>query len=131
MQDYGLMADTNAVASAMSDVAHSFLWNGIGASYRFTPVIEGSIYTRNLLRTDESSDYKMTTMYFSLEIKSTFHLSPNVEAYGGITWHYTGRTTSASIAQESKEFGAENPAKETQDLVNVIQIPVGITVKLQ
>ncbi|MDR2069939.1 MAG: hypothetical protein LBP81_00775, partial [Treponema sp.] len=91
MKDYGLEADTSAVSS-MADVAHSFLWNGIGASYRFSPVIEGSIYTRNLLRTDESPEYKMTTMYFSLELKSTFRLGPHVEAYGGLTWHYTGRT---------------------------------------
>jgi hypothetical protein len=129
MKDYGLLADTSD-ASEMSEVAHSFLWNGIGASYHFTPVFEGSIYTRNLLRTDETPEYKMTTMYFSLEIKSTFRLGPHVETYVGVTWQYTGRTTSESIARESGEFGA-NPPAETRDSVNVIQIPLGVTVKLQ
>jgi hypothetical protein len=131
MIDYGLNADTSG-ASDMADVVHSFLWNGIGASYHFTPVIEGSIYTRNLLRIDETEDYKMTTMYFSVELRSTFRLSPHVEAYGGITWRYTARTTSQGIAAASEEFGLDPElAKETKDFVNMIQIPIGVTVKLQ
>jgi hypothetical protein len=129
MKDYGLLADTGA-GSDIADAAHSFLWNGIGASYKFTPIIEGSVYTRNLLRIDETPEYKMTTMYFSLELKSTFRLGPHVETYAGITWHYTGRTASEGLAGASKEFGA-NPAKKTNDFVNMIQIPVGFTVKLQ
>jgi hypothetical protein len=129
MKDYGLLANTSD-ASDKSDVAHSFLWNGIGMSYRFTPVIEGSVYTRNLLRTDETPEYKMTTMYFSIELKTTFRFSPNVEAYGGITWQYTGRTASEGIAKASEEFGT-NPVKETTDSVHMIQIPIGFTVKLQ
>jgi hypothetical protein len=128
-KDFGLLADTDANADK-ADISHSFLWNGIGASYLFTPVLEGSIYTRNLLRTDEAGDYKLTTMYFSLELKSTFHISTQVEAYCGITWHYTGRTASEGIARASGEFGT-NPPKETGDSVNMIQIPIGFTVKLQ
>jgi hypothetical protein len=129
MKDYGLLAKTNT-GSQGSDVNHSFLWNGIGASYQFTPVIEGSIYTRNLLRIDETSEYKMTIMYFSLELKSTFRFTPQVEAYAGITWHYTGRQVSESLPRALDEFGANDP-KATNDFTNMIQIPVGFTVRLQ
>ncbi|MDR1232613.1 MAG: hypothetical protein LBK61_14575, partial [Spirochaetaceae bacterium] len=129
MTDYGLLADTND-KSSMSEVVHSFLWNGAGASYLFSETAEGSVYARNLLRVDESPEYKMTTMYFSLELKSTFRLSPQVEAYAGLTWRYTGRTASEALVRDSGEFGT-NPAAETSDSVNMIQIPVGITVKLQ
>jgi hypothetical protein len=128
-QDFGLLADTNS-NSSMADVTHSFLWNGIGASYLFTSVLEGSIYTRNLLRTDEAEDYKLMTMYFSLELKSTFHLGASVEAYAGVTWRYTGRTASEGLARASGEFG-NNPARGTNDTVNMIQVPIGFTVKLQ
>jgi hypothetical protein len=72
----------------------------------------------------------MTINYFSLELKSTFRIGAHVEAYGGITWHYTGRTVSESLARHSGEFGANTP-KGTRDFVNMIQIPVGFTVKLQ
>ncbi|MDR1230493.1 MAG: hypothetical protein LBK61_03720 [Spirochaetaceae bacterium] len=129
MKDYGLLPDTND-ASDISEVVHSFLWNGAGASYLFSETVEGSIYARNLLRIDETTEYKMTTMYLALELKSTFRLSPQVEAYAGLTWRYTGRTASENLTRDSKEFGA-NPAAETSDSVNMVQIPVGITVKLQ
>ncbi|MDR2743527.1 MAG: hypothetical protein LBB98_15450, partial [Treponema sp.] len=129
MKDYGLMAKTNS-SSDVSEVLHSFLWNGIGASYKFTPVIEGNIYVRNLLRIDETPQYKMTINYFSLELKSSFHINSQVEVYGGITWHYTGRTVSESLPKVLGEFGANLP-HGTSDYVNMIQIPVGLTVKLQ
>jgi hypothetical protein len=129
MKDYGFLAESNS-DSSISSVSHSFLWNGIGASYKFTEVLEGSIYVRNLLRTDETPKYKMTINYFSLELKSTFRIGAQVEAYGGITWHYTGRTVSESLSDDLDEFGA-NPPRETTDYVNMIQIPIGITVKLQ
>jgi hypothetical protein len=128
MKDYGFLDKRNA-ASDVSDVTHSFLWNGIGASYKFTPVIEGSIYTRNLLRTDETPEYKMTISYFSLELKSIFRFHPRVEAYTGITWQYTGRTVSESLAAVLGEFGANTP-RGTSDFVNMVQIPIGFTVKL-
>jgi hypothetical protein len=111
-------------------VNHSFLWNGIGASYRFTPIIEGSIYGRNLLRTDKTAEYKMVISYFSLEFKSIFRFNPSVEAYAGITYHYTSRQVSESLPRDLGEFGAYAP-KATNDLVNMVQIPIGITVKLQ
>jgi hypothetical protein len=138
MKDYGLLP-TTAPNSSVSEVSHIFLWNGIGASYRFTDILEGSIYTRNLLRTDETPEYKMTNSYFSLELKSTFRFGPSVEAYAGITWHYTGRTVSKSLPEylgglssdSGHEFTTGNQPKETTDYVNMIQIPVGITVKLQ
>ncbi|MDR1466763.1 MAG: hypothetical protein LBI40_04015 [Treponema sp.] len=130
LKDYGLLNKSND-SSDMSDVSHFFLWNGLGASYKFTPVIEGSIYTRNLLREDKTEEYKMTISYFSLELKSTFHFSPNVEAYAGITWLYTARTASESLARQTTEFVGGNAPKQTDDFVNMIQIPVGFTVKLQ
>jgi hypothetical protein len=129
MQDYGLLADSND-NSTYSEVSHFFLWNGIGASYKFTPIIEGSIYARNLLREDKSPEHTMVNSYSSLEVKSIFHFSPNVEAYVGITWQYTARTTSESLTKSSGEFGTNTP-KETTDSRNMIQIPVGFTVKLQ
>ncbi|MDR3284954.1 MAG: hypothetical protein LBS97_07240 [Treponema sp.] len=129
MKDYGLLAKSND-ASNVSDVSHTFLWNGLGASYHFTPVVEGSAYVRNLIRTDETPEYKMVIDYFSLELKSTFRLHPSVECYAGITYHYTGRTVSESLPKVLDEFGAK-PAKETVDSVNMIQIPVGFTVRLK
>jgi hypothetical protein len=130
MKDYGFMAKTNT-ASDVSEVLHSFLWNGIGASYKFTPVVESSIYARNLLRIDETPQYKMTINYFSLELKSNFHISSQVEIYGGITWRYTGRTVSESLPQVLGEFVGSNLPHGTTDYVNMIQIPIGLTVKLQ
>ena len=129
MKDYGLLAKTND-ASDMSDVVHSFIWNGIGASYQFTPVIQGSVYTRNLIRVDETPEYKMTIDYFSLELKSVFTFSPNAEAYAGIIYRYTGRTASESLPAALDEFGVNSP-KETRDAVHMIQVPIGFTIKLQ
>jgi hypothetical protein len=130
MKDYGLLAKSND-SSDVSDVSHTFLWNGIGASYHFTPKIEGSIYARNLIRTDETPEYKMVIDYFSLELKSTFRLHPSVECYAGITWQNTGRITSESLSTDLAEFGTDVPGKETTDAVNMIQIPIGFTVRLK
>jgi hypothetical protein len=130
MKDYGLLAAANA-DSDVSDVSHTFLWNGIGASYKFTDIIEGSIYARNLLRTDETPEYKMTNNYFSLELKSTFRLGPSVEAYCGITWHFDSRTVSESLPRYLDEFPTPNEPKGTTDYVNMMQIPIGLTVKLR
>jgi hypothetical protein len=129
MKDYGLLAKAND-ASDVSEVSHSFLWNGIGVTYKFTDVIEGSVYTRNLLRTDETPEYKMVIDYFSVEFKSTFRFSPNVEAYAALVYRYTGRRVSESLARLTGEFGTSAP-KETTDSVNMFQIPIGLTVKLQ
>lgn len=129
MKDYGFLAKSNP-DSDVSDVSHFFLWNGIGASYKFTDVIECSIYARNLLREDKTEEFRMVINYASLELKSTFHFTPNVEAYAGVTWHYTARTASEGIAKGSGEFGTNTP-KETTDFVNMIQFPIGFTVKLQ
>jgi hypothetical protein len=130
MKDYGLLAKSNA-SSDVSDVEHTFLWNGIGATYQFTPLLEGSLYARNLIRTDKTPEYKMVIDYFSLELKGTFRPHPSVECYAGITYHYTGRTTSESLATDLGEFGTGIPGKETHDSVNMIQIPIGFTVRLR
>jgi predicted porin len=129
LKNWGLFPKTND-SSNHSDVSHFFLWNGIGASYKFTPVIEGSIYARNLFRKDKTEEYDLVNNYTSLELKSTFHFSPNVEAYAGVTWQYTTRTASEGLTKGSGEFGANAPG-ETHDFQSMIQIPVGFTVKLQ
>lgn len=127
-KDYGLLSK-NDPASSISNVTHTFVWNGIGASYQFTDVFEGSVYARNLLRTDKTDKYTITNTYFSVELKSIFHISPAVEAYAGIVYNYTGRTADKGLAESTAEFGV-NPAQDTADFVNMIKIPVGITVKL-
>ncbi|MDR0486783.1 MAG: hypothetical protein LBG91_00905 [Treponema sp.] len=130
LKDYGLRsADTNAADFA--DVNHSFIWNGIGASYNFTPVIEGSIYARNLVRIDETPKYRMLNDYFSVELRSNFRFSPMVEAYMGIVYQYTGRVTSKELSEDVAEFSPGNTAKETNDSRSMIQIPLGFKVKLQ
>ena len=52
-----------------------------------------------------------------------------MEAYAGIVYNYTGRTADKGLAESTAEFGV-NPAQDTADFVNMIKIPVGITVKL-
>ena len=129
LKDYGLKsADSNA--SDFADVRHSFLWNGIGAAYFFTPVLEGSIYTRNLIRIDETPKYRMLNDYFSVELKSTFHFSPIVEAYASFVYQYTGRITSKELSADVGEFPGGSP-KETIDSKSMFQIPIGLKVKLQ
>jgi hypothetical protein len=129
MKDYGLLAESND-SSDVSDVSHSFLWNGVGASWQFTPVIEGSVYGRNLLRTDETPEYKMVISYFSLELRSVFRPGPSVEAYAGVDFFYTGREVSESLPRALGEFGANAP-KATRDSVVSVRVPVGVTVKLR
>jgi hypothetical protein len=129
MIDYGLLPESSS-SSEVSDINHTFIWNGIGASYRFTPVFEGSVYTRNLLRIDETPEYKMTNDYFSVELKATFYLTAGVEVFAGFTYHFTGRGVSESLAGDLGEFGTNTP-KATSDSVNMFQIPVGFSVKLQ
>jgi len=128
MKDYGLLAMSND-SSDVSEVKHSFLWNGIGVSYFFTPVFEGSVYTRNLVRIDETPEYRMTIDYYSLEFKATFRLNPNVEAYAGLTYQYTGRWVSESLPRVLGEFVNNNAPKATADSVNMFRMPVGLTVK--
>jgi hypothetical protein len=128
--DYGLKSrDTNAADFA--DVSHTFLWNGLGASYLFSPVIEGSAYARNLIRVDETSQYRMLNDYFSVELKSTFYFSPMVEAYASLVFQYTGRITSKKLSDDVGEFPPGFDPKETNDSKSVIQIPIGLRVKLQ
>ena len=128
MKDYGLLALSND-SSDVSEVKHSFLWNGIGTSYLFTPVFEGSVYTRNLIRIDETPEYKMTIDYYSLEFKATFHLSPGVDTYAGLTYQCTGRWVSKSLPDILGEFVNGTP-KATTDSVNMFRIPIGFIVKL-
>jgi hypothetical protein len=129
MKDYGLLAKSNNT-SDVSDVSHTFLWNGAGASYRFTETFEGDAYVRNLLRIDETPEYKMAIDYFAVELKSIFHLGPGVECYAGITYNCTIRNASESLPKALGEFGANSPGA-TIDTRNMVQFPIGMTIKLQ
>jgi len=129
MQDFGLLARSNP-ASDVSDVNHSFIWNGIGASYLFTEVFEGSIYTRNLIRIDETPEFKMINDYFSLELKTIFHLTDGVEAFAGLTCRYTGRSVNERLAGDLGEFKSPHQPKATGDSSLMFQIPVGFSMKL-
>jgi hypothetical protein len=129
MQDFGLLARSSP-ASDVSDVNHSFIWNGIGASYLFTEVLEGSIYTRNLIRIDETPEFKMINDYFSLELKAIFHLSAGMEAFAGLTCQYTGRSVNERLAGDLGEFKSPHQPKATGDSSLMFQIPVGFSMKL-
>lgn len=130
MKDYGLDAETSA-ESDVSDVMHLFIWNGIGASYRFTPLLQGSVYVRNLIRIDTAPEYSMINDYFALELKSIFSIGENVEAYAGLTYNMTLRSVSKSLAERVGEFKEGIPAQATIDTLHTIQIPVGVTIKLR
>ncbi|MCL2600062.1 MAG: hypothetical protein FWD88_02645 [Treponema sp.] len=130
LRDWGLMsADT--VAADMADVRHSFLWNGAGASYRFTQVLEGSVYARNLVRIDETPQFRMLNNYFSVELRSTFHLGQSVEAFVGFVFDYTGRSTSRDLSATVGEFPSAFTPRDTMDSRTMIQVPIGLTVRLQ
>jgi len=130
LRDWGLMsADT--VAADMADVYHGFLWNGLGASYRFTQTLEGSVYARNLARVDEAAQLRMFNNYFSVELRSTFYISPSVEAYMGLVFEHTGRRTSRELSATVGEFPAAFTPRDTFDSRTMVQIPIGLTVKLQ
>jgi hypothetical protein len=129
MQDFGLLARSSP-ASDVSDVNHSFIWNGIGASYVFTEVFEGSIYTRNLSRIDETPEFKMINDYFSLELKAIFHLFAGVEAFTGLTCRYTGRSVNERLAGDLGEFKSPHQPKATGDSSLMFQIPIGFSMKL-
>jgi hypothetical protein len=128
--DYGTEKAPLGGAGYSSNVYHSLLWNGIGASYIFTPVVEGSVYARNLLRTDKTPEFTMTNDYMSLELKGTFRFSPSVEAYCGINAQYTLRTVSEDLVVLSHEYLKGTPA-EAVDSVFALKIPVGFTVRFK
>jgi len=130
LRDWGLLsADT--VAADMADVSHSFLWNGLGVSYRFTQIFGGSIYARNLVRIDETPQFRMLNNYFSVELKSTFCFSPSVEAYVGLVLDHTGRITSKELSATVGEFSSAVTPKDTVDSKTMVQVPIGLTIKLQ
>jgi len=130
LRDWGLMsADT--VAADMAEVHHSFLWNGLGASHRFTQTFEGSIYARNMLRIDETPQYRMLNNYFSVELRSTFHLGSSVEAFMAFVFDYTWRSTSQELSATVGEFPAAFTPRDTFDTRLMVQVPIGLTVKLQ
>ena len=135
-QDYGLFATTHANA-AIAQVRHSFLWNGLGAAYQITPVFEFSAYARNLLRIDESEQFRMLNSYANLELRSTFRLSPSVEAFVGFVFDYTLRQVNRELnealdtAGGVPEFHVGLERRATTDTRLIVQIPIGLTVRLQ
>lgn len=129
-RDYGL--DPQTVGAAMADVSHNFLWNGIGAIYRFTDVLEGKVYARNLLRMDQTEQYGMTDTYSQLELRSTFYIGSSVEAYVAMLFGFTGRSVSESLNNTvGIEFAPGFAPKSTMDTKMSLQIPIGLKVKLQ
>lgn len=131
LRDWGLQ-HTGTIANNFADVNHSFLWNGLGASYRITETLYGSISVRNLRRVDETPQFRMLNNYFAVELRSTFTFSPSVEAFVGIVFDHTARSTSAELSDLTGEFpGVGNVARDTRDTRMVVQIPIGLTVRLQ
>jgi len=128
--DHGLRSADTAAAD-IAEVNHSFLWNGIGVSYNFTPVIECELYVRNLLRIDETPQFKMQNNYFSVELKSTFRFNPTVEAWTGITYQYTWRSANQELNDRVNEFTPGFSPKDITDTLSMIKIPIGFRVKLQ
>jgi len=130
LRDWGLVsADT--VNELWGEVQHSFLWNGFGVSYRFTPGFESSISARNLLRIDETSQFSMLNNYFSVELRSTFYFGSSAEAFMGIVCNHTARATNETLSARVGEFPAGFTPKDTFDTRFTLQIPIGFTVKLQ
>jgi len=130
LRDWGLMSsDSNA--ADMADVRHSFLWSGVGVSYRFTEMFEGSVYARNLVRVDETPQFRMLNSYFSVELKSTFYLGPSVEAFMGLVFDYTGRSVSRELSATVGEFPSAFTPRDTFDSRTMVKVPIGLTVKLQ
>jgi hypothetical protein len=130
LRDWGLVSK-DTVADNWSDVLHSFLWNGIGISYRFTQILESSISVRNLLRRDETPQLKMLNNYFNVELRTTLNLGSSVEAFMGLVFDYTSRNTNEALSAQVGEFPGAFTPKETSDTRLMIQIPLGLTVRLQ
>ena len=130
LRDWGLVsADT--IAGNWGDVRHSFLWNGFGVSCRFTPSFEGSVSVRNLLRIDETSQFDMLNNYFAVELRSVFYFGSSVEAFMGIVFDHTSRSVKETLSAQVGEFPSAFTPRDTSDTRFMVQIPVGLKVKLQ
>ncbi|MDR2542579.1 MAG: hypothetical protein LBC80_03915 [Treponema sp.] len=130
LRDWGLVS-SDTVADNWGDVHHSFLWNGIGFSYRFTQMLEGSISARNLLRIDKTSILGMTNNYFAVEVRTTFRFDDSVEAFIGFVFDHTARSTNEALSVQTGEFPGAFTPRETFDTRFMVQIPVGLTIRLQ
>ena len=130
LADHGL-ASRGTIADSFADVNHSFLWNRLGVSYRFTDVFEGSVTLRNLLRIDETPQFRMLNNYFLVELRSNFTLGSSVDVFVGLDFDYTVRTTSAELSDRVGEFPPAFDARDTRDTRLRVGIPIGLTVRLQ
>ena len=135
--DFGLHS-RDSISADVAEVRHTFLWNGIGAAYQVTPIFEFSAYARNLLRIDETEQLRMLNSYANLELRSTFRLGSSVEAFVGFVFDYTLRNVNRELNQEinnalvgTGEFPPPFEVRATTDTRMVIQIPMGLTVRLQ
>jgi len=128
--DWGLRS-VYTIAADMAYVRHSFLWNGLGVSYRFTDTLYGSVSARNLLRIDETPQVRMLNNYFAVEVRATFNLGASVETFVGFVFDHTARSVSESLSAQSGEFPPGFTPRDTFDTRLVVQIPVGLTVRLQ
>ncbi|MCL2410441.1 MAG: hypothetical protein FWC97_02245 [Treponema sp.] len=130
LTDHGLRSADTAAAD-IANVNHTFLWNGFGISYQFTPGLEGTFYARNLLRIDETPQFRMLNSYFSVEARANFRLGSTVEAWAGIVYQYTWRTVNQELNERVNEFPSGNTAADTVDTLSMFQIPIGLRVRLQ
>jgi len=130
LSDWGL-ASRGTIADSFADVNHSFIWNGLGVSYRFTDTFYGSVSARNLLRIDETPQFRMLNNYFAVELRSTFNFGSSIEAFVGLVFDYTVRSTSAELSDRVGEFPPAFDARDTRDTRMMVQIPMGLTVRLQ
>ena len=130
LADHGL-ASRGTIADSFADVNHSLLWNRVGVSYRFTDVFEGSVTVRNLLRIDETPQFRMLNNYFLVELRSNFNLGSSVDVFVGLDFDYTMRTTSAELSDRVGEFPAAFEVRDTRDTRLRVGIPIGLTVRLQ
>jgi len=130
MADWGL-SSTAEVANEFGDVSHSFLWNGAGVSYRITDILTGSVSARNLLRMDETAQFRMLNNYSAVELRATFNFGSSVETFVGFVFDYTMRGTNRALSQGVDEFPAAFNPRDTSDTRMMVQVPIGFTVRLQ
>ena len=130
LRDWGLVSSAT-VADRWGDVRHSFFWAGLGASYNFTDALAGSISARNLLRIDETSELRMLNNYFAVELRSTFKFGSSVEAFLGVVFDLTTRSINETLSAQVGEFAPAFTARDISDTRFVVQIPMGLTVRLQ
>jgi hypothetical protein len=128
--DFGLFSQADS--AGYGDVDHLLLWNGIGAAFDLTSRLTIEFYARNLYRQDSAKaggmEYKLSRNQIFVEPKLIYKFNSQVEVFAGLSWEST--VTVASEALNKQGLNAFKPGaaiKETSDTVNVIRIPMGLT----